>query len=159
MKEAPCNGWRSSGPACPALQGAAARRSRRAARPAPRFGAGLLFATLACRSCFWEPRNLGWETKVPLCPLGTAAGPSPPRGSKNRRCEETRRRGRLSSEGGACRSARSAAGPAAFGANVCLPMSALALGCPPASLLHDNDLYSTTNKCLQCLLKIMYTVF
>ena len=25
--------------------------------------------------------------------------------------------------------------------------------------LRDKDLYTTTNKCLQCLIKIMYTVF
>ena len=26
-------------------------------------------------------------------------------------------------------------------------------------LLRDKDLYTTTNKCLQCLIKLMYTVF
>ena len=25
--------------------------------------------------------------------------------------------------------------------------------------LHDRNLYTTTNKCLQCLIKLMYTVF
>ena len=25
--------------------------------------------------------------------------------------------------------------------------------------VHDRNLYTTTNKCLQCLIKIMYTVF
>ena len=28
-----------------------------------------------------------------------------------------------------------------------------------SSSLHDKQLYTTTNKCLQCLLRIMYTVF
>ena len=27
------------------------------------------------------------------------------------------------------------------------------------ALLHDRHVYTTTNKCLQCLIKIMYTVF
>ena len=27
------------------------------------------------------------------------------------------------------------------------------------NVIHDRNLYSTTNKCLQCLIKIMYTVF
>ena len=27
------------------------------------------------------------------------------------------------------------------------------------SVLRDKDLYTTTNKCLQCLIKTMYTVF
>ena len=29
----------------------------------------------------------------------------------------------------------------------------------PALALRDKDLYTTTNKCLQCLIQIMYTVF
>ena len=29
----------------------------------------------------------------------------------------------------------------------------------PKRLLHDSNLYTTTNKCLQCLVEIMYTVF
>ena len=29
----------------------------------------------------------------------------------------------------------------------------------PAHLIHDRNLYTTTNTCLQCLMQIMYTVF
>ena len=31
--------------------------------------------------------------------------------------------------------------------------------CEETVCLHDRNLYTTANKCLQCLVKIMYTVF
>ena len=31
--------------------------------------------------------------------------------------------------------------------------------CLSVGVIHDRNLYTTTNKCLQCLIQIMYTVF
>ena len=38
-------------------------------------------------------------------------------------------------------------------------VGALQLASRRQAVIRDKDLYSTTNKCLQCLLNIMYTVF
>ena len=42
---------------------------------------------------------------------------------------------------------------------ICICMGLQAAGLVERHLAHDKDLYTTTNKCLQCLIKTMYTVF
>ena len=42
---------------------------------------------------------------------------------------------------------------------VCRMVQALLSFKVAITILHDRNLYTTTNKCLQCLIKMMYTVF